>query len=231
MRFLSACLAAALLAGCASAPTPAPGRAAAFGYVKLVPRDGVPSSGASKSYGDREYEGVAFVDYSKPGFAVVYVDGAPRAHDVATLVIRAGATHASFDPPHAAIAAGGAITVTNQSGATHVVSCPGAGLVQPLAAGESVEIAASKPGEWPIYLLDVAGEEARVFAAPGPYRVVSSAGRFELTDLEPGRAQLRAWHPRFPPAEAWVDLAAGNSVRVDLELRVGDHDAEAADAQ
>jgi hypothetical protein len=50
--------------------------------------------------------------------------------------------------------------------------------------------------------------------------VVSSAGSFELPDLEPGRAHLRAWHPRFPPASAWIELAPGQSRRVDLELRV-----------
>ena len=232
MRLLIACLGVSLLGACASAPpAPAPGRAGAFGYVKLVPREGVPNPGGSHSYGDREFEGVSFVDYSKPGFAVVYADAPAQAGETAALAIRDGTTHAGFDPPHAALGAGGAITVANRSGATHVVSCPGAGLVKPLAAGESLQIVAATPGEWPIYLLDVAGEEARVFAAPGPYRVVSSSGRFEFTDLEPGRVQLRAWHPRFPPAETSVDLAAGSSVRVDLELRVGDHDEDPADAK
>ena len=237
MRSFSATLAAALLCACASAPPPsAPGRAAAFGTVRLVPREGVtPAAPGSHSYGDREFEGVDFVDYSKPGFVVVYVDpqGAegvrsssskPPPRDRAALSIRSGATHATFDPPHAALGAGGEITVANQSDATHVVSCPAAGLVKRLAPGASIAIAAETPGEWPVYLLDVAGEQARIFAAPGPYRVVSSAGRFELLDLEPGRAHLRAWHPRFPPASTWVDLAPGQSQRVDLELRVDQHD-------
>jgi hypothetical protein len=241
MRSVLATLAVALLCACASSlPTPAPGRAAAFGAVRLVPRAGVtPATPGSHSYGDREFEGVEFVDYSKPGFVVVYVDtqdapqragsersssSQPRAGDRALLSIRSGVTHAIFDPPHAALGAGGEIEVANQSDATHVVSCPAAGLVKRLAPGESIAIAAATPGEWPVYLLDVVGEQARIFAAPGPYRVVSSAGRFELLDLEPGRTHLRAWHPRFPPASAWVDLALGKSQRVDLELRVDQHD-------
>jgi hypothetical protein len=57
--------------------------------------------------------------------------------------------------------------------------------------------------------------------------VVSSAGSFELLDLEPGRAHLHAWHPRFPPASAWIDLAPGKSQRVDLELRVDQRDGGA----
>jgi hypothetical protein len=81
-----------------------------------------------------------------------------------------------------------------------------------------------------VFLLDVAGEQARVFAAPGPFRVVSSSGRYELRDLQPGRAHLRAWHPRFPPSSAWVDLAAGASQRVDFELRVGEPAVDGADA-
>lgn len=227
MRSFLVTLGAVLLCACVSAPpAPAPGRAGAYGYLRLVPLDGVPTSGAANAYGDREFEGVSFVDYSKPGFAVVYTEGPARPDDATALAIRAGATGVHFDPPHAAIAAGGAITITNESDASHVVSCPGAGLVKPLAAGESLAIHAATPGEWPIFLLDVAGEEARVFAAPGPYRVVSSSGRYELTDLEPGRAQLRAWHPRFPPASTSVDLAAGAVQRVDLELRVGDHDED-----
>lgn len=237
MRSVFATLAAALLCGCASAPTPAPGLAAAFGYLRLVPREGVtPASAGSHSYGDRELEGVAFVDYSKPGFAVVYAEpqvagGAQRTGDRAALVIRAGAAHAVFDPPYAALGAGGEIAVANQSGESHVVSCPSAGLVRRLAPGESVAIPATTPGEWSVFLLDVAGEHARVFAAPGPYRVVSSSGRYELPDLRPGRAHLRAWHPRFPPTSAWVDLRAGASQRVDFELRVGERDQDAADAQ
>lgn len=249
MHSVFATLAAALLCACASAPTPAPGQAAAFGYLRLVPREGVvPASAGPRSYGDREFEGAAFVDYSKPGFAVVYAEpqgagGAQqaegerssparqRAGDHAALVIRAGAAHAVFDPPYAALGAGGEIAVANQSGESHVVSCPSAGLVRRLAPGESIAIHVATAGEWPVFLLDVAGEQARVFAAPGPYRVVSSSGRYELADLQPGRAHLRAWHPRFPPTSAWVDLAAGASQRVDLELRVGKRDEDSADAR
>lgn len=239
MRRFIATLAAALLCACASVPpAPAPGRAAAFGYLKLVPREGVvPASAGSHSYGDREFEGVAFVDYSKPGFAVVYIDPAAggnattRVGDRVLVTIRAGAAHAVFDPPHAALGTGGEISVANQSGEAHVVSCPGAGLVKRLGPGESVAIPVATPGEWPLYLLDVAGEQAGIFAAPGPYHVVSSSGRFEFSDLEPGRAHLHAWHPRFPPTSTWVELVAGTSQRVDLELRVGEREGSAADAR
>jgi hypothetical protein len=234
MRLLVAYLASALLAACASPPAPAPERAAAYGYVRLVPREGVTATGGSHSYGDREFEGVSFVDYSKPGFAVVYLeapDGRQPAGDTAQLAIRAGTAGAVFEPPHAALGAGGTLAIRNESGEPHLVSCPNAKLVKKLAPGESVAVATTAPGEWPVFLLDVAGEQARVFAAPGPYRVVASSGRYELGDLPPGPARLHAWHPRFPAASADVLLAAGQSARVDLDLRIGAGSEENVDAE
>jgi hypothetical protein len=50
---------------------------------------------------------------------------------------------------------------------------------------------------------------------------VSSTGEFALRDLEPGARELRAWHPRFPPAVREVVLEPGAALRVDLEIGVG----------
>jgi hypothetical protein len=216
--------AAAALAACASAPTAAPGRAAAWGYVRLVPHEGLsaPSAG-SASYGDRRLADVALVDYSRPGFAVVYAeDGAAAAPGAPVrLAIRDGALGPRLEPAHAALSAGGALEVANETGAARLVSCPAASLVRRLEPGASLAIPVAAPGEWPVYLLDAPGEPARVFAAPGRWAVASDAGRFELADLAPGRHRLVAWHPRFPPAAATVELASGSAVRVDLELQVG----------
>jgi len=228
MHRLCASFCAALLLGCASTPAPSAGRAAAWGYVRLVPREGVAAitSGGGHSYGDREIADAEFVDYSKPGFAVVYADGAAPAAGRARVAIHAGVSAPGFEPPYAALGVGGSITVANESDAPHVVSCPGARLVRPLAPGESLEIRTDRPGEWEVFLLDAAGAEARVFAAPGPFEVVSSAGRFALADLAPGPTRIHAWHPRFPAAAVAVDLAAGQSTRVDLELRVDRREGE-----
>lgn len=232
MRLLAVASAALLwIAACASAPSVAPGRSAAWGYVRLVPREGVTAPTASGgSYGDREVADAALVDYSRPGFAVVWVDAPPPGGSTTRIAIRDGATGVRFEPPHAALAAGGRITIVNESGRPHLLSVPAAGLVRPLATGDALPIANVAAGEWALFLLDVPGEEARVFAAPGPFQVVSTSGRFALGDLAPGSARLHAWHPRFPPAMRTVSLAAGAPTRVDLELRVdrpaqGDADA------
>lgn len=233
MRLLAA-LSAALfwIAACASAPSVAPGRSAAWGYVRLVPHEGVAAPAASGgSYGDREVADVSLVDYSKPGFAVVWVEAPPPGGSTTRIAIRDGIAGVRFDPPHAALAAGGTITVVNESERPHLLSVPAAGLVRPLATGDTLPIENAAAGEWALHLLDVPGEEARVFAAPGPFQVVSTSGRFALGDLAPGAAQLHAWHPRFPPATRAISLAAGAPTRVDLELRVGRPSQEDADAR
>src|SRR5262245_4462678 len=61
---------------CASGGSaPAPGKARVFGTLRLVPHTGVevPSSHGGGSYGSRRMRDVELVDYSTPGFAVVYV--------------------------------------------------------------------------------------------------------------------------------------------------------------
>lgn len=237
-RSVAALSVAATLAACASAPdAPAPDRATAWGYVRLVPHEELPApSAGSASYGDRRLADVALVDYSRPGFAVVYAeDGAPPpAGAPVRLAIRSGPLGPRLEPAHAALAAGGELTIDNETGDARLVSCPAAGLVRRLEPGASLAIAVSGPGEWPVYLLDAPGEPARVFAAPGPWTVASEAGRFQLADLAPGRHRLVAWHPRFPPAAATVELASGSALRVDLELRVDGAQraaAEGADAR
>jgi hypothetical protein len=219
-RGVAALCAAAWLAACASAPAAAPGRAAAWGYVRLVPHEGMPApSAGSASYGDRRLADVELVDYARPGFAVVYAaDGAPLPPGAPLrIAIRSG----RLEPAHAALAAGGALEVVNEDAEPRLVSCPAAGLVRRLEPDAALAIPVPVAGEWPVYLLDARGEPARVFAAPGRWAVASEAGRFELSDLPPGRHRLVAWHPRFPSATATVDLASDRALRVDLELQVG----------
>jgi len=194
-----------------------------WGYVRLLPREGVqPSRGSGGgSYGDRRLATVELVDYERPGFAVVYAEGLPVPADALALIVREGVASPQLEPALAAVAAGGRITVRNETRATHTVSVPMAGAIHRLAPGASVEIAAGAGGEQPLFLLDAPRAEARVFVAPGPYAVASERGRFELGGLGgSGRVRLVAWHPRFPPAARWVELAGG-SQRVDLELQVG----------
>jgi len=172
---------------------------------------------------------VTFVDYDHPGFAVVWVEGAPSPAGQAVLLIRDAQTRAVLAPEYAAVGEGGSIVVHNAARDAHVVSCPRAQLVRTLAPGESVEIAAPEPGEEPVFVLDGQGAHASVFVSPGPFAVTDENGSFTLRGLPPGRQRLRAWHPRFPPASQVIDVAEGRATRVEIEMGV-DRAAEDADA-
>jgi hypothetical protein len=189
--------------------------------VRLVPREGVtPGGHGSASYGDARLRDVEFVDYSRPGFAVVYVEQEPPPGGALAFAIRESRVGTRIEPENGAIGAGGRLIVRNEAPAAHVLSYPAAELVRRLKPGEQLEIPVPRAGEQGLFLVD-RPVSATVFAAPGPFAVVSSSGGFTLSGLPPGARQLRAWHPRFPTATADVELAPDASVRVDLELGLG----------
>ncbi len=221
---LSAVLGAALSACATGAPPdPPPGSATAWGFVRLVPRAGVTprAPGAASPYADPALRDVEFVDYSRPGFAVVYLEGTHSPAGTASFHIRDGPLRPYLEPAHAAVGVGGTLQLTNSSARAHLLSLPDAELVRRLEPGEALEIELSEAGEHPVFLLDAPEELGRLFVAPGRFAVASEAGRFELRDLPPGRLRLRAWHPRFPPISRDLELAPGRAVRVDLEMGVG----------
>lgn len=47
---------------------------------------------------------------------------------------------------------------------------------------------------------------------------VSSEQRYEFREVPPGRYQLVAWRPRSRPVERLIDVTAGVTLRIDLEL-------------
>jgi hypothetical protein len=208
---------------------PAPGTGQVSGRVRLVPREGVtPVRPGSASYGDRRLRDVEFVDYSRPGFAVVYTEADPPPAGELAFAIRESRVGTRLEPEHGAVGAGGRVIVRNEAAGAHVLSYPAADLVRRLEPGGQVEIPVPAAGEQELFLIDRPAE-AVVFAAPGPFAVVSSSGDFALRDLAPGRRRLRAWHPRFPTATADVELAPGAAVRVDIDLGLGRREGGDAD--
>jgi hypothetical protein len=177
--------------------------------------------GAASPYADPALREVEFVDYSRPGFAVVYLEGTPSPGGTAPFQIRDGQLRPYLEPHHAAVGVGGALRVTNASREAHVVSLPDAELVRRLGPGETLEIPLPEAGEHAFFLLDAPAELGRVFVAPGRFAVASERGRFELRELPPGRLRVHAWHPRFPPSSRELELVPGHAVRIDLELGVG----------
>lgn len=223
---LSTALLACLALACAGPPeTLASDRSGAWGYVHLVPRAGVSPAGAGAAYGDRRLRDAELVDYSRPGFAVVYGPG-PAPGGSATVVIRGGGSEPRLDPPYAAIGANGSIRVENASPDPHVLSLPAVDVIRRIAPGEAAEIPIAQAGEQPVFLLDVSRARATVFVAPGPFAIVADSGRFEIAGLVPGPGRVNVWHPRFPPGERTLELPPGRVVRVDFELGVEQIHAE-----
>src|SRR5215475_303107 len=145
---------ASLALACASAPpAPAPGRGTLFGDLRLVPHPGVtmPAQGDS-TYGDPRLRDTRIFDYSRPGFAVVYLDGGAASGERVELSIRASDFETRMEPRWVALAAGGTVTVRNATGEPHTVSCPSLDKVARLAPGESIELAASQPGPQSVFL-------------------------------------------------------------------------------
>jgi len=212
-----------LLAACASVPDPpAPGLGQVYGELRLVPHEGVtPGHGGASAYGDRRLRDVEFVDYSQPGFAVVYVAEDPAPAGEFAFTVRSTRVGTRIEPIRGAVGAAGSVVVHNDTGGVHVLSYPAAGVVRELAPGERVSFAVPRAGEQGLFVLDASDAAATIFAAPGRFDVVSPAGRYLLTDLPPGPREIRAWHPRFPPAVQRVELAPDTSTRVDFELGVG----------
>jgi hypothetical protein len=210
------------LACAGTGAAPAPGKASVYGTLRLVPHEGAPhSSGGGGSYGSRRMRDVGLVDYSTPGFAVVFLaEGAPPAGEIA-LAIRDTRVEPRIEPAAAAVGAGGRIRIENASASARIVSYPAAKLVRRMAPGEKLELAAPREGEQGVFLLDVPDAGATLFVAPGPYDVVGTTGDYELRDVEPGAHALRAWHPRFPPVRREVELAPDTRRRMDLEMGVG----------
>jgi hypothetical protein len=226
-RVATAWACAALLA-CAGAPSLHDlTKSGVYGTLRLVPHEGVtPAATAgspSGAYADRRYADADLVDYSKPGFAVVYLDGPGAAPPAEPLVvtIRPSAKGVSLEPEVGAVAVGSEVLVRNGDARPRVVTAPAAGILRALAPGDSLAIPAREAGELAIFVPDAPEAKARVFAAPGPYASVDAVGRFELLDVEPGARRLHAWHPRFPPSARSVELAPGRVLRVDLEIGVG----------
>lgn len=210
------------LIACVNTPAPpAADRSTAWGNVALVPHEGVTPGTGSSGYSDRRLENVRFVDYSHPGFAVVYTEGRPhgREQEQVSLVLKMRAGRAIFEPAAVALPHGASIELTNDTDRAHTVSIPSRGVVRRVAPGESVRVAIDGSGRNDLFLLG-GNATATVFAAPGPFTVVDSSGRFELRDLDPGTHRITVWHPRFPASVRKIDLVPGAATRIDLELGV-----------
>ncbi len=212
--------AAVLALACASAPpAPAPGRATLVGTFRLVPHQGVKlPSGAGGGYADPRLRDARLVDYSRPGFAVVYLERGVASGGAARIEVRSSEIGVWLEPEHAVLGAGGLLTLANATRTPQVVSMPGLGVVRRIEPGQA-HVQSVAAGAHDVFLLG-ADAQASVFAAPGPFARVSPSGSWALRDVEPGVVRVHTWHPRFPAVVRQVELPVGATARLDLEVGV-----------
>jgi hypothetical protein len=188
--------------------------------VSLVPAKGVRTYKPAASYGDRRLRGVSTVDYTKPGFAVVYLEGAPSPAGVAEIRLETTRYGTRLAARYAAVGVGGEVRLRNATAETCVFSSPAGGDLVVVAPGGVGTVPADRAGALKLYALSLPDVEAEVFVSPGPFAVAAESGRWELRDVPPGRYRLRVWHPRFPGEDRDVEVGAGGAERVGLRLGV-----------
>ncbi|MGH7336333.1 MAG: carboxypeptidase-like regulatory domain-containing protein, partial [Myxococcota bacterium] len=163
---------------------------------------------------------VRMFDYSKPEASVVFLDTGGRPGGRVELTAEDAIAGARLNPRFAAVGAGGEVVIANRTRGQIVVSVPAAQSVERIPAGAEGVVRAERAGQLEIFLLG-ADEPARVWVSPGPWVRPDASGHFALSGLAPGRATLRAWHPRLPSASAEVDLRPGETAVVNFEIGVG----------
>lgn len=210
------------LHSCAGTRALEPGAGVVWGYVTLVPNAGVePPTAMGGSYGDRALRDVVLVDYTRPGFVVVYADDQRPSDARSRLAIRRIRTRVRMEPAESIAGIEGEIILTNETSSEHTVSDATAGVIRMLPPGAELRIVDPTPGLHRIRILGAAETGADVFVAPAHSIQVSESGRYELAGLSPGPHRIHAWHPRLPPTVRRIVLPPDRSLRLDLPIGVG----------
>ena len=197
--------------------------------MRLVPKADVPAS--SGAYSDRRLSRAKRVDYSHTKYAVVFVPSAPTPNRAPLdLAIRDASDGPRIEPAFASSTLASGIRVTNATQTERIVSAPAPGWLRRLAPGQTAQVEGLTAGELTLHLLGLPDAQtpvpSQVWIATGVTAEVESTGRYTLRGLEPGRHQLRAWHPRFPPSAVHtVELSRGAVQRIDLEIGVDSGDS------
>ncbi|MDP3940296.1 MAG: hypothetical protein Q8R92_19445, partial [Deltaproteobacteria bacterium] len=160
------------------------------------------------------------VDYTRPGFAVVYLEGEPPPAGTLRINLDASRLGPRMEPMNGAVGLGGKVIVRNETSEPHIVSCPELNFLKRVSPGDEASIDTVEQGSHRVFMLDAPAVSATFFVAPGPFTVVGSDGRWQIEGVNPGVKKLRAWHPRFPPSLREVEAPGSKVIEVNLELAV-----------
>lgn len=211
-------IAIALLASSANAGT-ITGRVHAEG--KKLPDD----SGGGGKYDSRKFKFAERVDYSRLRDFVVYIDGpigdkpTPPATPLQIIVQK----DAQFDPHILPVVVGTKVNWPNNDEIYHnAFSMSDAkqfdlGLYKDTAK----EVHFDKPGRVDVFCSIHSAMHCVVLVLENPYHTLADArGHYTITNVPPGRYQLKAWHERLPAQTREIQVPADGEVKQDFTLGV-----------
>jgi len=96
-----------------------------------------------------------------------------------------------------------------------------------LAEGASKSVRFERPGAVRFYCALHENESGLLFVSPSPwYAAVGADGAFEISDVPPGRYQLRTWSEGLRPVSRTVTVASGRSTAVEIAVQSADEGSD-----
>ncbi len=150
------------------------------------------------------------------------IDGTPRAADVRLPTATVRQNGARFDPTFLAVAVGQLVEMPNDDVIFHNVfsySEPNDFDLGMYASGQSRSLRFEHGGLVRIYCSIHEAMDGLIFVAPSHLFARPDAnGRYAIEGVAPGSYRLHVWSERFPELVRAVEIEAGGSRTIDLEL-------------
>jgi len=155
--------------------------------------------------------------------AVVYLAGIQAGKGWAPETATLTNAQCRFEPHVLVVRAGSPITVANSDDCAHNVNTfarrnppANATLPPPAAGGRAVTRTFAVPEEIKVVCDSHQWMSAWIVVRDNPYFAISDdEGRFQVTDVPPGRHSVTVWHERFGRFDTEVEVSTGREARLD----------------
>ena len=189
---------------------------------------------ASGNYQSRKYKFVEKINYAELRDFVVYIDGpigtnntSTPAKPVTVETRRVAQQGAVFTPHVLAVAAGTCVEWPNNDEIFHNVFSMSETkqFDLDLYKGNPPDkrVVFDKAGRVDVFCSIHANMHCIVLVYPNPYfAVVDESGHYSITNVPPGKYQLKAWHERLPALTKEIVVPETGDVRTDFVLGIKD---------
>ncbi len=126
-----------------------------------------------------------------------------------------------------AVGVGGTVVIENRSSRAYTVYALHAEetvfeVFVAAGASSAPQAVGTFPGHLEVFTYEEDALTTNLLLASGPFALVEGGARYVLTDLKPGKYELRAWHERFPPIAHSLTFSADQQQRIDLTFSVNE---------